>query len=102
MKFEEVFAVDPGSWGLRGDPYLWEEMRVYFADEEIPSTQGEIFNKLSAAFERLTGASIHSREAVFMKRYEHGGMSSGHVSPEFWRTTVPAVIKNFHRDICRG
>lgn len=31
----EIFA-EPETWGLRGDPFLWEYLKKYYADIEIP------------------------------------------------------------------
>jgi molybdenum cofactor cytidylyltransferase len=40
---------------------------------------------LEAAFFSLTAHTIDSTSSFFIERYAQGGMSSGHISPEFWK-----------------
>lgn len=28
---EQIFIPEPGQWGLRGDPHLWNSLRVYLS-----------------------------------------------------------------------
>lgn len=84
----ELFAVPPDVWGLRGDPYLWEAMRTHFYEKktELPFESEKHFRALIAnAFEDLTAKPIDAREAFYDQRFAHGGMSSGHIDPVFWR-----------------
>jgi hypothetical protein len=86
MTFDDLFSKEPEQWGLRGDPYLWREMRAHLANRQVPSRASEIYDVIAIAFEELTGCSLKSREPIFVDRFAYGGMSSGHVDPEFWRT----------------
>lgn len=86
MTFGELMAVEPTQWGLRGDPFLWREMREELSEQVVPSREAEIRESISLAFERLTGHSIEAEHHFFIERFAHGGMSSGHVDPSFWRT----------------
>ena len=38
----DLFRHEPFSWGLRGDPYLWKDMRDYFDDCEAPWSIDEL------------------------------------------------------------
>lgn len=93
MTFDELLSKEPDQWGLRGDPYLWREMRGYLAGQPVPSRDVEIYEAVAAAFEALTGKSMESIGHVYVERYAHGGMSSGHVDPEFWRTDVQRFLR---------
>lgn len=80
-----LFEKEPIQWGLRGDPHLWREMRLQFDRTPLPATADELAALIESAFGSLTGHSISESRPFFVERFSHGGMSSGYVSPEFWR-----------------
>ena len=82
----DLFRNEPFSWGLRGDPYLWKDMRDYFEDWLLPDSFEELDQRIADAFRILTGAPMDSKETIFSDKYDMGGMSSGHVDPNFWRS----------------
>jgi hypothetical protein len=83
-------------WGLRGDPHLWNEMSEHFAHIPIPDSADELVHLIEAAFELSTGHSILEEANFYVERFSHGGMSSGVVSPEFWRDKViPVMCERF-------
>jgi len=79
-----IFQDEPLRWGLRGDPYLWSEMKNILGELAYPNTEEDFIILLQQTFEQLTGKSIKELHSIFVERYSHGGMSSGHVSPQFW------------------
>ena len=38
----EMFQVQPPHWGLRGDPFLWEDMKQAFAETPFPYSAHEL------------------------------------------------------------
>lgn len=84
MKIGELFKEEPMQWGLRGDPYLWKEMKAYFENTEIPPNKEELKRRIIEAYEEITKHSFEEREHFVIERFKHGGMSSGGISPEFW------------------
>ena len=46
MKYSELFEPEPEQWGLRGDPYLWGEMKEYFSDKDTPDFREQIQKEL--------------------------------------------------------
>ena len=78
---------------MRGDPYLWREMRDRFQDVPLPATVDELAGLIEAAFESLANRPISTGDPVFVARYDHGGMSSGQVSPDFWRDTAIPLLR---------
>jgi len=86
LTIADLFRHEPFDWGLRGDPYLWKDMRDYFENWVLPDSIAELDRRIAIAFEHLTGASIDSKEPVFNPQYDMGGMSSGHIDPGFWRS----------------
>jgi hypothetical protein len=90
------FEERPYQWGLRGDPHLWDEMSEHFANTPIPDTVDELVRLIEAAFESLTEHPISEETNFYIERFSHGGMSSGVVSPEFWRNkAIPMMRERF-------
>lgn len=62
----------------------WAEMSDVLAGVPLPPTEGELVQLLEHTFARLVRAPIGSPESsIFVKRYSHGGMSTGLVSFAF-------------------
>jgi hypothetical protein len=60
---------------------------------------------VEAAYRHLTGQSIDSGDRFSVERYAHGGISSGYVSPNFWKhRAIPLLIaRGFnHADISQS
>lgn len=94
MKIGDLFEEKPIQWGLRGDPYLWDEMKEYLRDVKIPSTEGELRTRIIEAYEAITGHRLEEREQFVVERFKHGGMSSGYVSPEYWvEEGIPLLLR---------
>jgi molybdenum cofactor cytidylyltransferase len=87
-----LFENTPPRWGLRGDPYLWREMRAHFEQTPLPASSDQLSALIEAAFESLTGHLISELDGFFIERFSHGGMSSGYVSPNFWREQVVSLL----------
>ena len=87
-----LFQPEPQQWGLRGDPYLWREMRRYFEQTPLPTTVDELNTLIETAFEALTGHSISVGSHFFVESFNHGGMSGGHISPDFWREKAMPLL----------
>lgn len=91
----ELFNPTPMPWGLRGDPCLWAEMALALADVPRPATEAQLNQLLEEVFERAVGLPADSSAtSAFVERYSHGGMSSGHVSLEFWRETGFPLLRS--------
>jgi hypothetical protein len=92
----DLFQETPKQWGLRGDPYLWQEMQNYFAQTPLPHSGEQLEQLLTQAFETLTGQPITSEKFIAVDRFPRGGMSGGMVSPAFWReTAVPLLCERY-------
>lgn len=90
----QLFEVEPLQWGLRGDPFLWKEMRAHFLSVSLPSTASELDVRIAQAFELLTGHPITEASEFYVNKYAHGGMSSGMISPEFWRNEALSLLRS--------
>jgi hypothetical protein len=84
--FDEAFAPRPETWGLRGDPHLWDALRRRFTGRPIPADESEITAVLYYAIREVIGCDIRrASEMVRVPAFVTGsGMSDGHVSTEFW------------------
>lgn len=90
-----LFAPWVQPWGLRGDPYLWEDLSNYLSKEPLPASVAQFLAIFENSFVHFVGASLSEPiSSVYIERYNHGGISGGYVSFEFWRTTV---LQELHR-----
>ena len=93
-----IFERKPRQWGLRGDPYLWEEMKERCAGESLDFDDYGVAGLVCEYFEEATGQPLTFDAKAYVERFAHGGMSSGSVSGEFWITRgIPFLIENLHR-----
>jgi hypothetical protein len=95
----DLFDPAPDQWGLRGDLFLWMELRQALCHSELSGTANEnlactVESRLVAALTALIGTEIGERRDVCVQRYARGGMSSGMVSGEYWYTTIiPLLVR---------
>ena len=94
MKVSEIFKDEPIQWGLRGDPYLWREMKKRLEENEMPSSAQELKALLESTYEAATGYPITYKKHFAVERFKHGGMSSGGISPDFWvNHGIPMLVQ---------
>ncbi len=92
----DLFDPRPGRWGLRGDPYLWDELAQALADVRLPRRKRDLWRVLTTAFREATGHSLNACEMVRIDRFDTGGMSGGMISGEFWReTAIPLIVGRY-------
>lgn len=92
-----LFEREPAQWGLRGDPFLWEEMNAKLDGVAVPRTPAELEQILRTTFFELTGHAWDEDDAFPIDRYDRRGMSGGMVCPEFWReVAIPLVMSRHH------
>ena len=94
MRISKIFENEPEQWGLRGDPYLWRELKDRLDSVEMPETPDELKSIIEKEYEVATGHSINHKQHFRVERFMHGGMSSGGISPEFWNSrALPMLVK---------
>ncbi len=89
-----LFEKSPIQWGLRGDPNLWQAMQTHFAQTPLPADAHTLIQLLEHAFVTLTDHPIITEKHFFIAQFAHGGMSSGLISPTFWRETAVPLLCN--------
>lgn len=93
-----IFQEPPEQWGLRGDPYLWSDLEIYFSNGFFPCTEEHFMKEFYTAFEKLTGSKLESKEQIFVPQYNHGGMSGGMVDSTFWLDkALPLLINRLQK-----
>lgn len=89
----DLFDPAPRTWGLRGDMFLWLEMRQALCLVPIPEQPEAIAATITSAIHALVGQEIDARSEAFVSRFARGGMSSGMVSGAFWADEFSPTIK---------
>ena len=91
-----LLSEKPDSWGLRGDPYLWDDLFEESKNVKIPNDRHEVINTFKNIFEEVTEEEYPLKEDVLIEKYKHGGMSQGIISSEFWnKTVIEIILKRF-------
>ena len=89
----EMFNIQPPNWGLRGDPYLWQDMKKAFADTPFPYSAHELVVDVQRIFREKTGEELSNGARPYVEAYDHGGPSAGKVSGRFWLgTAIPLLL----------
>jgi hypothetical protein len=90
-----LFKAEP-EWGFRGDPYLWADMKLYFKKVEQPANGEEFRQLVLKAFKELTGEELNPYKIYAIKKYAHGGMTSGGIHGYHWYCTLlPELTERF-------
>lgn len=90
----DLFDPAPSQWGLRGDLFLWMEMRQALCHVQVPEQPEDIAPIIASAFQALTGEPLQPRCDVHVCRLARGGMSSGMVSGRFWSDTFIPLLQS--------
>lgn len=61
----KLFEDEPSQWGLRGDPHLWQELRIHLAATPIPADAQQLQPILEQAFQSLSGQPLATEEDYF-------------------------------------
>lgn len=102
MRLDVLFAPPPAQWGLRGDPHVWELLKVDLSDVRIPASSEVAIRLVHESFTRITGVRLDDPDLpahVFRKELDHGGMSGGHVSIEAWRDRLMPLLEKRARSL---
>jgi hypothetical protein len=93
-----IFEKKPDGWGLRGDPYLWGELQQVFTTIPLPCSKTCFIHHFEKFFYDLTNHSLNSESDFYVKKYDHGGMSGGGISVDFWqKNLLPLLITRLQK-----
>ena len=95
-ELQSIFEQNPAQWGLRGDPFLWEDLKNDLDATALPRSEKAFYNYIRNSFRKHTSAELVRDKAIHVPKYEAGGMSSGQVSSNFWIDTgIPHLLERF-------
>ena len=97
----KIFQEHPQQWGIRGDPYLWDDLEKHFANIYAHLTEEEFNLEFCTAFHELTGATLGA-DKIYVPKYYHGGMSSGMICSTFWADTALPMLTERLKEINNG
>jgi len=92
----DLFVPFPQQFGLRGDSFLWGKLCGYYRAWSIDA-DSSIEDTVKDGFREITGEDFdRARDEFYNDGLAHGGMSSGHVSMDWWRRTgLPLLVNRF-------
>lgn len=90
----KIFTEPEVGWGSRGNALLWQDLCHHFLETGLPSTFYQLEKDIYTFIEQLIGKEF--TEPTFVEKYDTGGMSSGIITPDWWKETgVPELKKRF-------
>lgn len=92
-KVSTIFKEKPKQWGFRGDPYFWDYLKEIFDNYELPIEYNELEKIIKEEHLKLTGIELTKKSIGKCEKFEHGGMTSGGISGEFWITIALPLLK---------
>jgi len=95
----DIFKDKPGSWGLRGDTYFWDELKNSFKNLDYSKSSIEFSELLEIEFNKIINkgkTTDKDEDTIYFEKYPKGGMSGGYVSKEWWtQTGLPLIKKRY-------
>ena len=94
----DIFQEEPNrGWGARGNPCFWEYLEERAKKKEIPMTTDELEHWIKEEHLKLTGTEMTMKSDVFVKAFDHGGMSSGRVTGDWWlEIGIPLLMERLN------
>ncbi|WFO14848.1 barstar family protein [Cellulophaga baltica 4] len=98
-KVGNLFERRPAQYGLRGDIYLWNELETELKTTTLPDSEFDLEKIILDTIQNLTNYDITERKRYFVEKYNHGGMSGGSLSAQFWLDRGISLIIGRFRQI---
>ncbi|MBK8442859.1 MAG: hypothetical protein IPL35_05335 [Sphingobacteriales bacterium] len=93
-----IIFEEPYQYGLRGDIYLWKELKTVFENSKINNAD-EFEKLLYSTFESITMNKPTMGKNYGVRRYNFGGMSSGMICSDFWiERGFPLLIERYENE----
>lgn len=99
---EKVFEYNEEGWGLRGDPHMWDELKIFFININKESLKSDEFGVLlDNRFNEIIKerGKEYEKDSVWIEDYPQHGMSGGHVSVSRWNEKLIPMLKENYRKL---
>ncbi|MDG1480712.1 MAG: hypothetical protein P8R54_14045 [Myxococcota bacterium] len=90
---ESIFSSKPSPWGTRGDPHLWNDLKVALSGlapptiDDFPALQHALYA------DRVGTTLSDGDEIIMVERFRTG---SGMASAQFWcETDIPLLVERY-------
>ena len=94
MRLSLIFKNKPNrGWGARGNPYFWNHLAYKAEDILMPISDDELEEFVKSEHLKLTGEELTMESDVYVEKYDHGGMSAGRITGEWWLTVGIPLLK---------
>ena len=100
-KASALFEEKPVFWGLRGDLFFWDYLKIVFNDYLLPMNEDTLEQIITSKFEQVSGCKLTKEAKPFVERFAHGGMSSGQLCGEYWIRNAIPLLKKRCREILK-
>lgn len=67
LKAHILFNEKPKKWGLRGDPFLWADLKNAFLEVSLPCSKEESTIKIQENFLELTGHNLDENNNFYVE-----------------------------------
>ena len=98
-RYTALFLPKPQQWGLRGDPFLWQELQRKCADF-TPDMDIEAFEReLDRVFEGIleSGSETMSEDSLHFDSFPKSGLSGGLISLSWWLEKGLPLLKERYK-----
>jgi hypothetical protein len=102
MKLDVIFDEAPSMWGLRGDPYLWNELKEDVRQRPVFKTADEFLLYLKATIEDIIGEPLLKGRYPYVERFNSGGMYGGRIDSDFWLNTIMPLLEHRFNNLGRN
>ena len=98
---ESIFEEKPVQWGLRGDPYMWKELKKSLSGFTEHLNQIEFETELEKQFYDFIAreGKRKSNDTVWFKSFPQLGMSGGSISLTWWQEIGLPLIKSKYKEL---
>jgi hypothetical protein len=89
-----IFKKPPARWFLRGEPFLWDDLEKLYSQYNLPISKERFEDILDVFMTKLLKEAEYKHGIIYVKRYAHGGMSSGCINLIDWELKRrPYILK---------
>ena len=95
-----IFTTEPERWGLRGDPLLWQLLKMRYQTTKLPYPPEKLPEDIAKIVEGLIGEEPRSGQIYKVEQFSrvHVGMSTGMIAWDYWlEKAIPLLRERLER-----